>query len=238
MRGLLCVVLLVPGLLAAQPLPGGQRVFGSEIVTSAAGESRVTPDRATIFIGVQTHAASAAQASADNARRQRAVLDTLHALGVPSERLSTINFSVTPEQNYNPQGGDRTPRITGYTVSNTVRVEVDKVDQIGKLIDATLAKGANGINSLQFSSSNADPARRTALGEAVDRARGDAEAIAKSAGGHLGDLIEVDASQGTRPTPMYSVRALSMADATPVVPGEQSVSVVITARWRFITDAK
>ena len=136
----------------------------SEIVTSAAGESRVTPDRATIFIGVQTRAASAAQASADNARRQRAVLDTLRALGIPGEHLSTIDFSVTPEQNYNPQGGDRTPRITGYTVSNTVRVEVEKVDQIGKLIDAALAKGANGINSLQFSSSNADPARRTALG--------------------------------------------------------------------------
>src|SRR5512140_2305627 len=52
------------------------------IATTAVGEARVTPDRATIFVGVQSRAQTAAAAGADNARRHRAILDTLRTLGI------------------------------------------------------------------------------------------------------------------------------------------------------------
>jgi uncharacterized protein len=67
-----------------------------QIVTVGTGEARVTPDRATILIGLRSRAGTAAQAGADNARRQRAVLDTLRALGLQSDQLSTMNYAVSP----------------------------------------------------------------------------------------------------------------------------------------------
>jgi len=216
----------------------GQTPPVPQVVTSAMAETRVTPDRATIFIGVQTRGSTAAQAGADNARRQRAVLDTLRALGIPSQDLATIEYNVSPEQRFNPQGGDTAPKIVGYTVSNTVRVEVAKIDQIGKLIDAALAKGANGVNSLQFSASNIDSARHAALSQAVARAHADAETIAASTNSKVGELLEIS-TQRESPTPIYAAARMSaVAGTTPINPGQESVSVAIVARWRLISGTK
>ena len=208
-------------------------VSSPQVVTTGVGEARVSPDRATILVGVQSRAATAAVAGADNARRQKAILDTLRAMGLSSDQLSTINYNVSPEMQYNPNGG--TPRVTGYVVSNNVRVDVRRLDDVGRYIDAVLAKGANEISSLQFMSSKADSARRAALGEAVTHARADAEALARAAGGSLGPLIEVSTtSSPIRPMMDVAMRSAVAGARTPIEPGEQTVSAMVTARWVFV----
>jgi uncharacterized protein YggE len=230
----IAVFIAVP-LFAQQP---SQPMRPPSIVTSAQSEARVTPDRATIFIGVETRAQTAAQASAENARKQRAVIDTLRALGIGNEQISTVNYNVYPEQSFQPDKGDKAPKVVGYNVTNTVRVEVRKIDQLGTLLDAVLAKGANAINSLEFHASNQDEARRAALAEAVARARGDAEALARGAGGRLGALLEVSSApevQPPRPYPMAAVRMeAAKLSSTPINPGEQTITVSVTARWLFV----
>ena len=229
-------------LAAQQPAPSP--TMGREptpvIMTTAEGEARVTPDRATISIGVQTRATTAAKASAENAAKQRAVIDTLRAMGVPANQISTVNYSVYPEQSYHPDQGDKEPKIIGYNVVNTVRVEVRKIDQIGALIDASLAKGANGINSLEFSASNTAEARRSALADALANAKGDAQALAREAGGTLGALIEANTgAPPIEPRPVMMRMAESAAPApTPINPGEQTIHVIVTTRWHFISGSK
>jgi uncharacterized protein YggE len=205
-----------------------------QIVTMGIGEARVAPDRATILIGVQSRASTAALAGADNARRQKAILDTLRAIGLSGDQLSTINYSVSPEMQYSPNGG--TPKVTGYVVSNNVRVEVRRLDDVGRVIDAALAKGANEISSLSFSSSKADSVRRAALAEAVSVARADAEALARAAGGSLGGLLELSTgSPPIRPMMEMSLSKSAMAaQRTPIEPGEQTITANVTARWSFV----
>ncbi len=206
-----------------------------QIVTSAQGESRITPDRALISIGVETRALTAAQASGDNAKRQRAVLDTIRALGVPAEQISTSGYNVRPEMVY-PQNGAGTPRVTGYVVSNVVRIEMRRIEQVGAVIDAAIAKGANGINSLEFYASTADSARHLALAQAVVRARADADVLARAAGGHVAGLIEINTSGGANPIQPMMMRAQTMQ--TPIVVGEQTLTVTISARWLFDNGVK
>jgi uncharacterized protein YggE len=208
---------------------------GSQIVTSGTAEARVAPDRATIFIGVQSKATTAAAAGGDNARRQKAVIDTLRALGLAAEQIATINYSVNPDMQYNQATG--TSRVTGYTVSNTVRAELRRVEDVGRTIDAALAKGANEVSSLQFTSSKADSVRRAALASAVVAARADAEALARAAGGSLGNLIELSTGQSPiRPMPMEANMAMMKAGgvATPIEPGQQTFSASVTGRWVFV----
>jgi uncharacterized protein YggE len=237
MRGLGFVAVLgIVAPLAGQEASRADVVPPPVVVTSAQGEARVTPDRATIFIGVETRGSTAARASADNARKQRSVIDTLRVLGVAASDIATVSYNVSPEQRYRPEQGDTVPKVVGYVVSNTVRVEVRALAQLGALIDAALAKGANAINSLQFYSSNEDAARRSALAAAVERARGDAAALAAAAGGNLGELLEVSSSAGFPPRPYAAVmaRRVDAAEATPISPGEQTVTVTVTARWKFV----
>lgn len=204
-----------------------------EIVTAATGESELVPDRAAVYIGVQTRSATAAVAARDNAQRQRAVIDAIVALGVPREQISTENFSVMPDTRFD-QPTQRTT-IVGYVVSNVVRVEVRRIDQVAAVLDAALAKGANQINSLDFFSSSSDSARHAALTQAIARARADAEVMARAAGGALGSLVELSTGDmGPRPVYRMQVADAVAARQTPIEPGQQRIQVSVSARWRFI----
>ncbi len=240
-RSIIASALCAVSLAAQQPAGNMPPMHPPSVIsTSATGEARYIPDRATISIGVQTRALTAAKASAENAVKQRAVIDAIKAQGIAAEQISTVNYNLNAEQVYNPQAGDKAPRITGYVAANTVRVEVKKVDQVGALIDAAIAKGANDVSSLEFHSSAPDSLRRVALADAYKQAVADATVLAQAAGGRLGELVELTTggSDGG-PQPRYRTpMAFAKSADTPVSVGETGMNVSVMARWRFITDVK
>jgi uncharacterized protein YggE len=206
-----------------------------QIAVTGRGEVKISPDRATIQVSVQTRAATAAAAAAENATKQQSVLAALRALGLGNDQLSTINYNVYPEQRYE-QGKE--PVVVAYNVTNTILVDVRKLTQVGPVIDAALSHGANMITSLQFYASNTETARRSAIGTAIEKARADAEAAARAAHGSLGTLIEINIGAYSPPPPrpmmMSRVAGVAQMDATPINAGEETLSVEVSTRWRFI----
>lgn len=227
-------IFLAPGTLFSQepvrpPIP--------QIVTSAQGEVRVAPDRATLTIGVQSRASTAADAAAQNSRKQRGIIDAIKARGVPSEQIGTSNFNVIPETRYDREG-QAAPRTTSYLVVNTITVELRRMDQVGSVIDASLAAGANQINSLAFGIAASDSARRAALTIAVAKAKGDADVMARAAGGSLGSLIELSAGDVYLPQPrpmMAMSKDMAQSAGVPIEAGEEAVRVTVNARWLFLS---
>ena len=223
---LACVEGQAPSVVAPSPF---------QIVTSAEGEATVVPDRAVISFAVETRASTAAAAGAENARRQQAVIGALRAKGVATEHITTAGFSVSPDERYD----DGQRKVTGYIARNGVVIAVHKVDQIGGLIDAALGAGANSVGGLRFYSSRLEEVRRSALRQAVERARADAEVMARAVSGTLDNPIEMTTNDVGMPLPlmdMVSTSALRVAGApeTPVEVGEQKVSMHVTTRWVFI----
>ena len=206
-----------------------------QIAVTGRGEVKVSPDRATIQVSVQTRAVTAAAAAAENATKQQSVLAALRALGLRSDQLSTINYNVYPEQRYE-QGKE--PVVVAYNVTNTILVDVRKLTQVGPVIDAALSHGANMITSLQFYASNTETARRSAIATAIEKARADAEAAARAAHGSLGTLLEINIGAYSPPPPrpmmMSRVAGVAQMDATPINAGEETLSVEVSTRWRFI----
>lgn len=211
-------------------------VIPGTLVASGQGEAKVTPDRVSVLVNVQTRAATAAAAASDNARRTRAVLDALGALGLTKDQLSTEGYSAYPELRYDKDGGS--PRVTGYVITNSVRAESKRVEQAGAIIDAALSAGANMINALSFYASSIDVPRRDAIALAVASARADAQAMATAAGGSIGELVELSTQGPTvPPRPMFDMAArgkVAMAEQTPINPGQQTITVFVSARWRFV----
>jgi uncharacterized protein YggE len=240
-RSLIAILLAAFPLAAQQPAGTGPAPMPpvSQISTSATGEARYVPDRATISMGVQTRAATAAKASAENAIKQRAVIDAIRAQGVAPEQISTVNYALNAEQEFNPQAGDKAPKVTGYVATNTVRVEVRKVDQVGALIDAAIAKGANDVSSLDFHSSKPDSLRRVALADAYRQAFADATVLAKAAGGQLGELLELSTNgSNVPPQPYMQIRSMKADAGTPIETGELATNVAVMARWRFVNGVR
>jgi len=227
------VLLLAPSTAHGQD---SQATFSAipQISVTGRGEIKISPDRATLQISVQTRAATAATAATENATKQQSVLSALRALGLTNDQLSTINYNVYPEQRYDPA---KEPVIVAYNVTNTILVDVRKLSQVGPAIDAALSHGANMITSLQFYASNTETARRTAIASAIEKARADADAAARAAGGSLGGLLEINIGAYNPPPPRPLMMARITGGAaqaeTPIQPGEETLSVEVSTRWRF-----
>ncbi len=205
------------------------------ISVTATGSVQVTPDRARIQVGVETEASSAVEASAENNRKQTAVLAAIRGLGIQQRKITTLNYSVSPIQRWNE--AQKKTEIVGYRVSNIVQVDADKVEQVGPIIDAGLKAGANRVASLDFRVSNQEEYRDSALTLAVQSARRQAEVAAKAAGGVVADLMDVSIVETGRPEPrvmMMAAKASSDEFApTPVSEGSMTVSVIVSTRWKY-----
>jgi uncharacterized protein YggE len=75
------------------------------------------------------------------------------------------------------------------------------------------------------------------LVQAIERARLDAEAMTRAAGGSLGALLEISTSNVGGPFPVTGERGGEEAAAltpTPIEAGQETIRVVVHARWQFM----
>ena len=128
---LVLIALAQPGALLAQSNPAPQV---PTLIASGQGEAKVTPDRASVLVNVQTRALTAAAAGADNASRTRAVMTALERLGLIRDQLSTEGYTVYPEMQYDKNGGR--PTVSGYVVTNSIRAETKRPEQAGAIVPA------------------------------------------------------------------------------------------------------
>lgn len=185
------------------PIGGPDRALVSAI---GRGEVHVVPDRAFITIAVETRDSSARLAATDNARQMTTTLAALHGAGVADTAIVTNGFSVGLD--YRPVAPVIGPATSAqhaptFVARNTMRVSVTSLASVGRILDAALAGGATQIGQVQFTSSRLDEARRTALTQAVEHARTDAETTARALGRSLGDLIEVTTQGASMPSTSY-----------------------------------
>lgn len=205
-----------------------------EVETVGTALRRVAPDRATVHLTVQSKAPTASATAALNGRAVQAVLDTLKRAGLDSS-VVTASYSVGP--NYE-RGTGREPIRSGYIANTVLRVRLTRLDQVGRVIDAGLSKGATGVESLWFESSTAEESRRAALADAAAAARRDAEALAQALGGTLGKLISVTTAGSNDPRRMNTMSVamgeVGMARGTQITPTEIVITAGVVTRWQFI----
>jgi uncharacterized protein YggE len=183
---------------------------------------------------VESKAPTAAAAAAQNARDVQRVRDTLRLAGVDTG-VTTASYHVGPHYEHDP--GAREPRSAGYIARTSLRVQLRRLDQVARVIDAGLAKGASGVESVWFESSTAEQERRAALAEAAQAARRDAEALARSLGGSLGPLLStstVGAYDPRRINVTMGMGEVGMMRGTTITPNEILISAAVVTRWQFI----
>jgi len=208
-----------------------------DVETVGTGERRIAPDRATVLLQVETKAASAAAAAAQNGRTVQAVREALRRIGVDSA-VTTASYNVGPDyEPPRPMDREGGPRRVGYAARTVVRVQLTRLNDVGQVIDAALGGGATGVDGVFFEASTADAARREALADAAQAARRDAEALARSLGGQLGSLISSSTASGMDPrraNVMMRMAGGMAGSATQITPNEIVVTAGVVTRWRFV----
>jgi uncharacterized protein len=199
------------------------------------GEATVSaePDEANIDIGIVSQAPTS-QAAADlNAKQANIVMQALRAL-LPSANIKTVNFAVNPNYRYPKDGG--APTILGYTASNTVRVILDDISKLRKVIDAATQAGASNVNRLTFGLHDEKLVRARALAEAAQQAHAGAEALAVSLKVKLGRLLHVEEGQPVIVSPAREIE-LGKAESTeqgPILPGNIEVHANVKLTFALV----
>lgn len=207
---------------AQQPPVSSIRVTGDAHVTAK-------PDRVQIDVGVITHSATSEEAATRNAREVDAVLTAVRKAAGPTVVLKTISYTLNPNYQYHPKGGE--PTIDGYIATNVVQVQLDDLGRIGAAIDAATQAGANRVQGIQFTLRDQDTVRAQALREAAQRARAEAEVLAAALGLKVVRVLTVEEnSPRIMPVRMFSraVGANVAAAPTPVEAGTLDVTANVT----------
>ncbi|WP_235871094.1 SIMPL domain-containing protein [Rhodococcus spongiicola] len=200
------------------------------ISSQGTGTVTGTPDTLTVVLGVQTQAASAQAALAENSEKATALIDTLKTSGVAAEDIQTSNLAVNPTWE---QGG---ARINGYRVTNQVTATLHDIPAAGELIDAAASAVGDAIRIQQTTFSIADDGelRAEARAQAVQQAQAQARQIADAAGVTLGkvrSIVEIPQTSPGVPTPYASPEA--RMDAVPIEPGSQELDVHVAVTYEI-----
>src|SRR4051794_27054595 len=155
----------------AVSVPISAQTTSSRGVISAIGDATVAvrPDMARVSVGVVTQSANANDAASRNADAAAAVIAAVRSVLGPSSDVRTVNYSLAPNYQYAPSGGQ--PTLTGFSATNIVQATINDLGLIGRVIDAGIQAGANRVDSLQLGLKDEDTARAQALRAAAQKAR-------------------------------------------------------------------
>ena len=192
MKSLIVLTVTVLALLLSACGPTTiQQTTQRTLSVSGNGQAYLAPDIAYIYVGVHTEKTTAAAAVAENTTQTQAVIASLKKAGIDEKDLRTTNFSIYPQDKFDPQTGTPTGEKT-YVVDNTVYVTVRKLDQLGDLLDTVVQAGANSVNSVQFDVVNKADALKQARADAVKDAEAQAKELADAAGLSLGAVQSIN----------------------------------------------
>lgn len=218
--------------------PSATQVERSTLAVSGSGVASSAPDRAIASLGVSSQKVTAAEAQSEvNAVLNRA-LEAIQALGIPRKSITTASINLYPIfENPRPgQGQEEPPRVLAYRASNTIRITLDDLAMIGKVIDACIKSGCNQLEGVNFELKDDSSQRRDALAAACVDAAAKAQTIASTLKLRIIGIQEiVESGVSTQPPiPMFrSLRGdMAMSAApTPVEPGQVKVDAGVTVRY-------
>ena len=197
------------------------------------GYANLVPDIAYIYVGVHTEKPSAAEAVSENNAQTQKMIEALKNFGIAAKDIRTTNFSIWPQDKYDPMTGTPTGEKI-YVVDNTVYVTVRDLDKLGDLLDTVVGAGANTVNSIQFDVADKSEALKTARAEAVKDAADQAKELADAAGVKLGD-VQTIGFYDSQPYPVYDGKGggggAAMEAAVPIQPGQLTFTVNVSVTY-------
>ena len=180
-----------------------------------------------------TRAKSVKEATDANSKAMAAVTAALLEAGIEQKDIQTLRFSIQPV--YAPQGPNTEPKLSGYSVSNQVRVKIRQIGKIGEILDRLIAAGATDLGNIAFLVSNPSQALDQAREVAIADARRKAEVYAHASGLRLGQVKWIIEDSGViLPVPMRAqAGSASMAAPVPIATGEDTLRVKITVGFEI-----
>ena len=203
------------------------------LTVTGSGIATVTPDKASIAIGVQTADSSSKTAQDKNSKDVNNVIGALLDYGVKEKDISTSSFDLYANYDYSKDVSE----LTGYTATTMLTVKNLDVKDVGELLEKAAEAGVNQVNGISFDYTETEAAYDKALDAAMDRAQEKAEKLAAREGCRLGKILSVsegDSNGSAAYTEAREYTESAKADGgMNVMPGESDVTATVTVTYQL-----
>ena len=232
------VGLFISGLLVYLPATNQHNAYAQlsspdnnkTLFVTGSATTQVKPDKVTVSLGVETTNAKAKAALAANSELMNKIISALKIAGVKDNETSTSSFTITPNRDYSIDKNQG--KLIGFTVSNSIQIDSNNVNNTSEWIDIAVSSGANNVNSIYFSLSDKklDDIRKELVNDAIDNAKEKADIAASALGLKIVGIRTVSIDQVTPfftgPTPYgaASLKNEASSPSTPILTGEQHIS--------------
>ncbi len=223
------VVLLAAAILGAPLQAQAQQAQSSpeaRVIVTGEGSVTVPPDYAQIRSGVTTRANTARAATDANSKLMAAVTAALRDAGIAQKDIQTSQFSVQPIY---VQQTNAEEKLTGFSVSNQISVDIRQLDKLGDVLDRLVTAGATDVGNIAFLHADTSKVLDQAREGAIADARRKAEIYAHAAGVNLGGVTWITEEAGYQPPlPMGAMRAKAAPASVPIAVGQDTLQVRVT----------
>jgi uncharacterized protein YggE len=228
-------MVLAAGLAACSPQPGASSTqpYLDTISVTGVGEASGAPDMASISLGMSITKTSISVAMEQSNVAMENITEALVALGVAREDIQTSNFTIWPEDRYDPNTGELLEQ-RNYRVENTITVRVRDLTTLAQVIEAALENGANNMHGLSFSVDDSSELAAQARTLAVADARAKAEQLAEELDVTLGDVRIVSEQTGAIDVRMEAAMADIGGGGPPLSEGTIVVSIQVSVSFEMI----
>jgi uncharacterized protein YggE len=186
-----------------------------------------------VVAGVVTTKPNVADAIAENSRTVANIIALARERGIANRDLQTADFSVGPHYDR-----EQPRNVSGYSVSNRVRIRFRAMEELGDFLDALIEAGSNRVDRVEFGVDDPEPLRQKARIGAMTNARERAEIYAGESGGQLGRVISVEELSDhppiTRPAMAMDAERFSSASEVPLAGGENITSVQVVVKYELL----
>jgi uncharacterized protein len=225
----------VPPAAVNQPLNINVGSQQTGIWVNGQGKVTVTPDIATLTLGVSAQTTTVAQAQSQAATAMDKVMAALTGAGVAKKDIQTQNYSIQQVTRWDDKSQQQV--VLGFMVSNTVVAKLRAMDKIGSVIDAAAEAGGDftRINGINFSVEHPEQYYVQARELAMKDAKSKADQIASLSGIKLGKPTYVTENSyiPTSYPVAYKMDAASggAGASTPITAGETDITLSVQVTY-------
>lgn len=198
------------------------------------GMVKAAPDKVTIKSQIEHEGQSASSVKSQNDEVVNKVIKYLKSEGIAEKNINTNYINLNKRYNYQ----DKTYT---YVANQAISITLEDIGNYEKIMKGLLENGLNGINGVEFESSNIEQHKAEARRKAVLNAKEKAKALAEPLGQKVGKAFMINESSSNNFQPVY--RAMEMqassdkaSNQETIAPGEMEIEIKVNVAFQLLME--
>jgi uncharacterized protein YggE len=224
-------IILVMAVITGMGTQAQSETANPGIHVTGEGNVKVTPDKVTIKSQIEHEGSSAASVKEQNDEVVNNIIEFLKAEGIAEKNINTNYINLNKRNNYK----DKTYT---YVANQAISISLEDIGKYEMIMKGLLENGLNGINGVEFESSEIEKHKAEARRKAVLNAKSKAEALAAPLDQKVGKAYMISEGQNNNHQPVYRAMEMKASDSSgnkqTIAPGEMESNVQVNVAFQLL----